>query len=274
MSRFTVKDFKANKGGRIVMVTAYDYPSARLAEAAGVDAILVGDSVGTVVLGYGETQPVTLAEMVHHAKAARRGARDTFLVADVPYLADATFERALASAERLLKEARADAVKIEGPKPELVERLVAAGVPVMGHLGLTPQTASQLGGYKVQGRDLKTAKKLLADARALEAAGAFALVLEMVPAPLAALITEELNIPTIGIGSGPGTDGQVLVFHDLLGLFEDFKPRFVKRYLEGAELFRAALKAYAEDVKSGRFPEEKHSFTLKDEVLSALKKGL
>ncbi len=254
------------------MLTAYDYVGARLAEAAGVDALLVGDSLANVILGLPDTRPVTVAMVAHHTRAVRRGAPETFLVADLPYLADATPERALAAAEVLLKEAGADAVKLEGPKVEVVRALVAAGVPVMGHLGLTPQTASQKGGYRVQGKDLEAARRLLAEARALEAAGVFALVLEMVPAPLAERITAALGVPTIGIGAGAGTDGQVLVFHDLLGLFEDFTPKFARRYLEGAELFRAAIRSYAEDVRSGRFPGPEHAFGLPPEVEAALKR--
>lgn len=276
MKRLTVKAFRAKKGERIVMVTAYDYVGAKLAEQAGVDAILVGDSLGTVVLGYGETVPVTLEEVVHHAKAVRRGAPETFVIGDLPFLSYATPERALAAAERLMKEARVDAVKLEGGEEvlEVVRTLVRAGVPVMGHLGLTPQTASQKGGYKAQGKTLEEARKMLLDASALVEAGIFALVLEMVPSALAGLVTERVPVPTIGIGSGAGTDGQVLVFHDLLGLFEDFKPRFVKRYLEGAELFRAALKSYAEDVRSGRFPGEEHAYSVKPEVIEKLKETL
>ncbi len=254
------------------MLTAYDYVGARLAEAAGVDALLVGDSLANVILGLPDTRPVTVAMVAHHTRAVRRGAPETFLVADLPYLADATPERALAAAEVLLKEAGADAVKLEGPKVEVVRALVAAGVPVMGHLGLTPQTASQKGGYRVQGKDLEAARRLLAEARALEAAGVFAIVLEMVPAPLAERITAALGVPTIGIGAGAGTDGQVLVFHDLLGLFEDFTPKFARRYLEGAELFRAAIRSYAEDVRSGRFPGPEHAFGLPPEVEAALKR--
>ncbi len=268
--KLTVKAFREAKNRRLVMLTAYDYVGARLAEAAGVDAILVGDSLANVVLGLPDTRPVTVAMIAHHTRAVRRGAPATFVVADLPYLADATPDRALEAAEVLLKEAGADAVKLEGAKVEVVRALVAAGVPVMGHLGLTPQTASQLGGYRVQGKDLEAARRLLADARALEAAGVFAIVLEMVPAPLAERITAAVGVPTIGIGAGAGTDGQVLVFHDVLGLFEDFTPRFAKRYLEGAELFRAAIRAYAEDVRAGRFPGPEHASGIAPEVLAAL----
>jgi len=252
------------------MLTAYDYPTAKLAAEAGVDVLLVGDSLGMVVLGYDSTVPVTLEEMLHHTKAARRGAPDVHLVADLPYLTDATPERALAAAERLIKEGGADSVKLEGPKLEVVRALVRAGVPVLGHVGLTPQTASSLGGYKVQGRSPAAAKKLLEDALALEDAGAWGVVLEMVPRQLAALVTEQLGVPTIGIGAGAATDGQVLVFHDLVGVFDRFKPKFVRRYLEGGALIREALEAYAADVRSGAFPETGHAYEMDEEALEGL----
>ncbi len=268
----TVREFQKAKGQRLVYVTAYDYPTARLAEEAGVDAILVGDSLGMVVLGYESTVPVTLEEMLHHTKAARRGAPRTFLVADLPYLSYATLEHALQSATRLIKEGGADAVKLEGGKEvvEVVKGLVRAGVPVLGHVGLTPQTASILGGFRLQGKDLDSARRILEDALALEEAGVFGVVLELVPSPLARLVTERLSVHTIGIGAGPFTDAQVLVFHDLVGLFEGFKPRFVKRYLEAAPLFRQALARYAEEVRSGLFPGEEHSFEMAEEVLQRL----
>jgi len=270
--RRTVQEFRKAKGARLVYVTAYDYPTARLAEEAGVDAILVGDSLGMVVLGYESTVPVTLEEVLHHTKAARRGAPNTFLVADLPYLSYATLDRALQAAERLLKEGGADAVKLEGGKEvaEVVRGLTRAGVPVMGHVGLTPQTASALGGYRVQGKDLDSARRILEDALALEEAGVYGVVLELVPTPLARLVTERVSVHTVGIGAGPFTDAQVLVFHDLVGLFEGFKPRFVKRYLEAAPLFRQALARYAEEVRSGAFPGEEHSFGMEEEVLKRL----
>ncbi|BDG18242.1 3-methyl-2-oxobutanoate hydroxymethyltransferase [Thermus thermophilus] len=261
--RRTVKDFRNAKGQRLVYLTAYDYPTARLAEAAGVDAILVGDSLGMVVLGYPSTVPVTLEEMLHHTKAARRGAPETFLVADLPYLAYATLDRALLAAERLLKEGGADAVKLEGGEEvaEIVQGLVRAGVPVLGHVGLTPQTASQLGGYKLQGRrPEEAAERILKGALALEEAGAYGVVLEMVPARLAKEVTERLSVHTVGIGAGPHTDAQVLVFHDVVGLYGDFKPRFVKRYLEAGRLIQEALSRYAQEVREGVFPGEEHSF--------------
>ncbi len=257
-----MKEFRQAKGKRLVYLTAYDYPSARLAEKAGVDAILVGDSLGMVVLGYPSTVPVTLEEMLHHTKAARRGAPETFLVADLPYLAYATLDRALKAAERLLKEGGADAVKLEGGEEvaEVVQGLTRAGVPVLGHVGLTPQTASQLGGYRLQGKRPEEAERIFKGALALEAAGAYGVVLEMVPALLAKEITERLAVHTIGIGAGPHTDAQVLVFHDVLGLYGEFKPRFAKRYLEGERLFLEALSRYAEEVREGVFPGEEHSF--------------
>ncbi|MGC8966747.1 MAG: 3-methyl-2-oxobutanoate hydroxymethyltransferase [Thermus sp.] len=260
--RKTVKDFREAKGKRLVYLTAYDYPTARLAEAAGVDAILVGDSLGMVVLGYPSTVPVTLEEMLHHTKAARRGAPETFLVADLPYLAYATLDRALAASERLLKEGGADAVKLEGGEEVagIVQGLVRAGVPVLGHVGLTPQTASQLGGYKLQGGRPEEAERILKGALALEEAGAYGVVLEMVPALLAKEITERLSVHTVGIGAGPHTDAQVLVFHDVVGLYGEFKPRFAKRYLEGGRLFQEALARYAEEVRQGVFPGPEHSF--------------
>ncbi|MGQ9691969.1 MAG: 3-methyl-2-oxobutanoate hydroxymethyltransferase [Thermaceae bacterium] len=273
--RKTVREFREAKGRRLVYVTAYDYPTARLAEEAGVDAILVGDSLGMVVLGYESTVPVTLEEVLHHTKAARRGAPNTFLVADLPFLSYATLERALESAKRLMKEGGADAVKLEGGREvvEIVRGLVRAGVPVLGHLGLTPQTASALGGYRLQGKDLESARRILEDALALEEAGVYGLVLELIPAPLARLITGRLSVHTVGIGAGPFTDAQVLVFNDLVGLFEGFKPRFVKRYLEAAPLFREALARYAREVREGVFPAEEHSFGMDEEVLKRLYGG-
>ncbi len=244
------------------MLTAYDYPTAKLAAEAGVDVLLVGDSLGMVVLGYESTVPVTVEEVLHHTKAARRGAPEVHLVADLPYLSDATPERALAAAARLIKEGGADSVKLEGAKLEVVQALIGAGVPVLGHVGLTPQTAASLGGYKVQGRSAAAAKRLLEDALALEGAGVWGVVLEMVPEQLAALVSEQLSVPTIGIGAGAATDGQVLVFHDLIGVFDRFKPRFVKRYLEGGQLIRQAIAAYAAEVRAGSFPADEHSYQM------------
>lgn len=252
------------------MLTAYDYPTAKLAAEAGVDVLLVGDSLGMVVLGYDSTVPVSLEEMLHHTKAARRGAPEVHLVADLPFLADATPERALAAAERLVKEGGADSVKLEGAKLEAVRALVSAGVPVLGHVGLTPQTASSLGGYRVQGKTPAAARKLLEDARALEKAGVWGVVLEMVPVPLARLVSERLSVPTIGIGAGAATDGQVLVFHDLIGVFDRFQPKFVRRYLEGGALIREAIEAYAADVRSGAFPADEHGYAMDESALEGL----
>ena len=260
--RRTVKDFRNAKGQRLVYLTAYDYPTARLAEAAGVDAILVGDSLGMVVLGYPSTVPVTLEEMLHHTKAARRGAPETFLVADLPYLAYATLDRALLAAERLLKEGGPAAATRAGGAAvaETAPGRARAGAPGLGHVGLPPQTASQLGGYKLQGRRPEEAERILKGALALEEAGAYGVVLEMVPARLAKEVTERLSVHTVGIGAGPHTDAQVLVFHDVVGLYGDFKPRFVKRYLEAGRLIQEALSRYAQEVREGVFPGEEHSF--------------
>jgi 3-methyl-2-oxobutanoate hydroxymethyltransferase len=268
----TVLELKRKKGERLAMLTAYDYPSARLVAEAGVDLILVGDSLGMVVLGYDSTVPVTMEDMVHHTKAARRGAPEAFVIADMPFLSYGTVDGALANAARLMKDANADSVKLEGGTEvvPVVEALVRAGVPVLGHVGLTPQTASALGGYKLQGKDEAQARKIVEDAVALEAAGCWGVVLELVPAPLAKLITERLKIPTIGIGAGADCDGQVLVFHDMVGLFSGFTPTFVKRYTEAGAAIRDAVARYADEVRSGRFPEGKQSFGMKDDVVRRL----
>jgi 3-methyl-2-oxobutanoate hydroxymethyltransferase len=271
----TVLDLRGRKGQRFAMLTAYDFPTARLAAEGGIDLLLVGDSLGMVVLGYDSTTPVTLDDMVHHAKAARRGAPGAFLVADLPFLSFATPERALAASERLMKEAGADSVKLEGGEEvaPVVEALVRAGVPVLGHVGLTPQTASALGGYKLQGKDEATARRALDGAIALERAGCWGVVLELVPAPLAKLVTEKIGIPTIGIGAGGDCDGQVLVFHDLVGMFSGFTPTFVKRYTEAGAAIKAAISRYAAEVRSGAFPGEGQSFRMKDDVLRRIYGG-
>jgi 3-methyl-2-oxobutanoate hydroxymethyltransferase len=258
------------RGTKITMVTAYDAPSGRLADAAGVDIVLVGDSAAMVVLGHDSTVPATVDEMVILTRAVTRGARRPLVVADMPFGSfQVSDESALENAIRFLKEAGADAVKLEGAGPTLsrVHALVGAGVPVMGHIGLTPQSATMLGGFKAQGRTAAKARQLLADARALEAAGCFALVLEAVPAPVARRITATLEIPTIGIGAGPDCDGQVLVYHDLLGLYDGRAPRFVKRYADLASEIARALAAYVDDVRSGRFPEEQHTYAMPEEEL-------
>lgn len=268
----TVLDLRRKKGARLAMLTAYDYPGARLVAEAGIDLILVGDSLGMVVLGYESTVPVTLDDMVHHTRAARRGAPEAFLVADLPFLSYATVEQALAAAARLMKDAGADSVKLEGGDEAVlvVEALVRAGVPVLGHVGLTPQTASALGGYRLQGKDEASARRILDGAAALERAGCWGVVLELVPAPLARLITDRLSIPTIGIGAGPHCDGQVLVFHDLVGMFSGFTPTFVKRYTEAGAAIREAVARYAAEVRDGSFPGEGKSFRISDELMKKL----
>jgi 3-methyl-2-oxobutanoate hydroxymethyltransferase len=265
------------RGDRIVMVTAYDAPGARFADAAGIDIILVGDSAAMVVLGHDSTVPATMEEMLVLTRAVTRGARRPLVVADMPFGSfQVSDEDALGNAIRFVKEAGADAVKLEGAGSMLprVQALVGAGIPVMGHIGLTPQSATMLGGFKAQGRTAEKARKLVEDARSLEAAGCFSLVLEAVPSPVATRITETLTIPTIGIGAGAGCDGQVLVYHDLLGLYEARAPRFVKRYAALADEIRAALERYAEDVRSGRFPEEQHGYAMPEEELDAFRAGL
>jgi 3-methyl-2-oxobutanoate hydroxymethyltransferase len=234
----TVLELKRKKGARLAMLTAYDFPSARLVAEAGIDLILVGDSLGMVVLGYGSTLPVTMDDMVHHTKATRRGAPESFVIADLPFLSYGTPEQ--------------------------------AGVPVLGHVGLTPQTASALGGYKLQGKDEDNARRIMEGAQALERAGCWGVVLELVPSPLARLVTERIGIPTIGIGAGAHCDGQVLVFHDLVGLFSGFTPSFVKRYAEAGVVIKDAVARYAAEVRNGSFPAEGQSFGMKDEVLKRL----
>lgn len=269
--RVSVTDIKAMKkrGEKIVMITAYDYPSARLVEEAGVPLILVGDTLGMVVLGYDTTVPVTVEDIIHHAKAVVRGTSKTHVVADMPFMSYQTGpEEALRNAGRLLKEAGAQSVKLEGGTAvaPTVKKLVDAGIPVMGHIGLTPQSVNQFGGYKVQGKTPAAAVKLINDAVALQEAGAYAVVLELVPAQLAQVISERIDIPTIGIGAGPGCDGQVQVFHDILGLFTEFLPKHAKRYAEIGEAIVAAVREYADDVREGRFPTDKESFIAKEDV--------
>ncbi len=272
MKKPTVRELKGKKAARLAMLTAYDYPSAKLVAEAGIDLILVGDSLGMVVLGYDSTLPVTVDDMVHHTRAARRGAPDAFLIADMPFLSYGTPEQALATAARLMKDAGADSVKLEGgvESVPIVEALQRAGVPVLGHVGLTPQTASALGGYRLQGKDEENARRIDDGAAALEAAGCWGIVLELVPAELARMVTQRIAIPTIGIGAGAHCDGQVLVFHDVVGLFSGFTPTFVKRYTEAGNAIREACARYAEEVRSGAFPGEAQSFPMKEEVLKRL----
>ena len=265
-----------SRGERIVMVTAYDYPSGRLADAAGVDIVLVGDSAAMTVLGHDSTVPATMDEMVVLTRAAARGARRPLVVADMPFGSfQVSDEEAMRNAVRFVKEAGADAVKVEGAGPTVsrVFALVGAGIPVMGHIGLTPQSATMLGGFRAQGRTAAKARQLLEDARTLEEAGCFSLVLEAVPAPVAARIAEALRIPTIGIGSGRDCDGQVLVYHDLLGLYQGKSPRFVKRYAELAAAIQQALERYAADVRSGAFPADEHTYSIPDGELAAFLSG-
>ena len=252
----------------ISMVTAYDFPTARLADQAGVDAILVGDSLAMVVLGHADTLSVTMDEMLHHARAVRRGASRALLVGDMPFLSyQADEAEAVRNAGRFLKEAGMEAVKLEGGRTvaPTVRRIVGAGIPVQGHIGLTPQSVNALGGFKVQGKTAAAARGLLEDALALEDAGCFSIVLESVPDRVAAHITERLSVPTIGIGAGPGTSGQVLVLHDMLGLFDRFTPRFVKRYAELGESTRAALETFRAEVESGAFPGAEHSYAIDED---------
>ncbi|HHV64168.1 MAG TPA: 3-methyl-2-oxobutanoate hydroxymethyltransferase [Peptococcaceae bacterium] len=274
MEKKSIPELKAmaSKGEKITMLTAYDYPTAKILEKAGVDTILVGDSLGMVVLGYDSTVPVTMADMLHHTKAVRRGAPNTFVVVDLPYLSYATPQDALRNAGCLIQQGGADAVKLEGGQDyaATVTFLTKSGIPVVGHIGLTPQTATQLGGFKVQGKDLDGAKKLLQDAQAIAQAGAIMLVLEAIPSALAEKITNEINIPTIGIGAGNKCSGQVLVFHDLVGLFDRFVPKFVKQYENLAEKIELAVKQYCQEVKESVFPSEQHSFSLNEEVLTRL----
>jgi 3-methyl-2-oxobutanoate hydroxymethyltransferase len=259
------------RGERIVMVTAYDFPSARLADAGGVDIVLVGDSAAMTVLGHDSTVPATMDEMVMLTGAAARGAERPLVVADMPFGSfQVSDEDALRNAVRFVKEAGADAVKVEGAGPTLsrVHALVGAGIPVMGHVGLTPQSAAMLGGFRAQGRTAAKARRLLEDALALEQAGCFSVVLEAVPAPVAARISTSLAVPTIGIGSGSACDGQVLVYHDLLGLYEGRAARFVKRYADVASEIRGGIERFAADVRSGAFPEEEHTYSIPEEELT------
>ncbi len=260
----------------IVMLTAYDYPSAKLAEEAGVDMILVGDSLGMVVLGYDSTIPVTVDDMIHHTKAVKRGAKDTYIVTDMPFMSyHVSRSDALKNAARIIQESGAHAVKIEGSKDVIytISALTEAGIPVVAHLGLTPQAVGVLGGYKVQGKDAESARQLIEDAKKVEKAGAIALVLECVPKQLGEEITNSISIPTIGIGAGNGTDGQVLVFHDVVSYGVDRVPKFVKQYASVNEPIKQGIQDYITEVKAKSFPNEKHSYTMKEEELASLYGG-
>jgi len=273
--KITPVDIQALKaaGKKITMLTAYDYPMALLEDRAGIDIILVGDSVGMTVLGYENTLPVTMDEMIHHTKAVARGAKCALILGDMPFMSYNTSERdAILNAGRFMKEGTADAVKLEGGASvkDIVKAIVRAGIPVMGHIGLTPQTISMLGGFKVQGKDAKAAQKIIDDARMLEDAGAFSVLLEAIPAPIAKRITEQLRVPTIGIGAGVHCDGQVLVVHDMLGLFDRFTPKFAKRYINLTELILKAFESYREDVSRGEFPTDQHSFHMEEKELNKI----
>ena len=275
--KITITDLQNRKrdGKKITMLTAYDYPMARLVDDAGMDSILVGDSLGMVVLGYDSTVPVTMEEMIHHAKAVRRGTKYAFLVGDMPFMSyQISKEEAVRNAGRFMKEAGCDAVKLEGGDEvlDVTKAIVDAGIPVLGHLGLTPQTISKLGGFKVQGKDAEAAAKILDQALKLERCGCFAIVLECVPDKVAKMITEKLKIPTIGIGAGAYCDGQVLVTNDMLGLFDRFVPKFVKQYVKLSLLISDGIKKYKDEVEKGVYPDAEHSFTIKEEEIKKLRK--
>ena len=258
---------------KIVCLTAYDYPTARFVDEAGVDVVLVGDSLGMVVLGYENTLPLTMEEMLHHTRAVRRGVRKALVVADMPYGSfHGDTREAVRNAVRFVKEAGAEAVKIEGGerRMDLIAQIVEAEIPVMGHIGLTPQSMHAFGGFRVQGKSVEAAERLLRDARAVEEAGAFSVVVESVPRELAARITNELRIPTIGIGAGPDCDGQILVLHDMIGLSVGHTPKFARRYASVGEAIRNAVVAYADDVREGRFPADEESYHLSSEVRERL----
>jgi len=272
MARNTIRDIQKLKDApeRITMLTAYDATSARLAEAAGVPMLLVGDTLGMVIQGHSSTIPVTLDHMIYHAAIVTRVTQKPLVVGDLPFMTySVSAEQALQNSGRLMQEGGVSAVKLEGGEAlaPTIKRIVDAGIPVMAHIGLTPQSVNNFGGFRVQGRDVDTAKQLVRDAQAIEQAGAFAVVLELVPTPLAKTITEKLSIPTIGIGAGPHTDGQVQVFHDILGLFDEFVPRHTRRYAEIGQAMRDAITQYVSDVEVGAFPTDDNSFSMRDSVI-------
>ena len=273
--RVTIQDLKdmKSRSDKIAMMTAYDYTSAKILDETGIPIILVGDSLGQVVLGYDSTVPVTMEEMVHHVRPVVRGSQRAHIVGDLPFMSyQADVADAVRNAGRMLKEGGAQSVKLEGGRPmaETVRRIVQAGIPVMGHIGLTPQAVNQLGGYRVQGKTQRAATEMLDDALALEEAGAYAVVLECVPTALAELITARVSIPSIGIGAGPHCDGQVQVYHDLMGLFTDFVPKHARRYANLADAIRTAATEYLEDVQAQTFPSEKEGYSMKRSVLAEL----
>lgn len=276
--RTTVTQIKQMKqdGEKIVMLTAYDYTTAKIVDQVGIPLILVGDSLGMVVLGYENTTRVTMEEMLHHTKAVVRGTERALIVGDMPFMTyHVSTEDAMRNAARFIQEAGAQSIKLEGgvTVAEKVRRVVESGIPVMGHIGLTPQSVNQLGGHKVQGRAPEAAARILEDAKVLEEAGVFAVVLESVPAPLASLITERLSVPTIGIAAGSGCDGQVQIINDMLGSFTDFVPRHAKQYVKLADIMSEAITEYYNEVRAGTFPTRKHSFSMDDSVLAELKAG-
>ncbi len=268
----TLQNAKDN-GEKITMLTAYDYSMAKLIDEAGINMILVGDSLGMVMLGYEDTLSVTMEDMIHHTRAVARGAKDAFVVADMPFMSYQTsVYDAVYNAGRLMKEGRAQAVKLEGGREvaEQIQAITKASMPVVGHLGLTPQSLNAFGGFKVQGKSEEAARKLLEDAKIIEEAGAVAIVLECVPAKLAELISKQVKVPIIGIGAGAGCDGQVLVYQDMLAMFGDFKPKFVKQFAPIGDLMKEAFAKYIEEVKTGAFPAQEHTFAISDEMLEKL----
>ncbi len=273
--RVTINRIKGMKpkGEKITMVTAYDYSTAKIVDQVGIPLILVGDSLGMVILGYETTIPVTMDDMLQHTKAVVRGTKRAMVIGDMPFMTyQISIEDALRNAARFIQEGGAQAVKLEGgvTVAERVRRVVECGIPVMGHIGLTPQSVHQLGGFRVQGKTSEAATSLLEDATALEEAGAFGIVLETVPAPLAALITQRVSIPTIGIGAGVGCDGQVQVINDILGSFTDFVPKHAKQYARLSDIIQSALAEYYDEVRAGRFPTDQHSFSMDESILASL----
>lgn len=271
----TAPSIQARKGGeKIACMTAYDYSSGMIVDASGMDLVLVGDSLAMVVLGHEDTLSVTMDEMIHHVRATSRGVKRALLVADMPFMSYATVDDALRNAGRFISEGRAKAVKLEGGEPVVpqIKAMVDAGIPVMGHIGLTPQHVAKFGGFKAQGKSAEAAKALIADAQAVEEAGAFCLVLEAIPVEVAQLITDAVNIPTIGIGAGNVTDGQILVYHDTLGLFDRFTPKFVRKYAEFGTASKESFESYVEDVRLGRFPADKNTIYMPDDQVAAIRK--
>lgn len=272
----TFAQAKAN-GEKLTMLTAYDYTTASIIDGAGIDAILVGDSLGNVILGYDDTTAVTMEDMIHHGAAVARGAKEALVVVDMPFMSYQTsVYDAVVNAGRLVKEGRAGAVKLEGGVEvcDAIKKITEAGIPVMAHLGLTPQSVNAFGGYKVQGKDELSARKLISDALAVQKAGAFAVVLECVPAKLATLVTKQLSIPTIGIGAGNGCDGQVLVYQDMLGMFPNYTPKFAKRFGDIGNAMKDAFTAYINETKSSAFPSEEHTFKIDEELIQRLEEEL